>query len=176
MKPWQKIKEQTVYQGFRNIIRKTFKLPHGQAVDFDIIDVPSFVCIAALTKDEKVILVKQYRPGPERDMLSFPEGRVDPGEDNLSAVKRELLEETGYEAAQISFLKSIPQAYANQTKYIYLATGCIKTQEQDLDEHEFIEVICMSIEDFRNLLKNPKEDDCNSVDAGYLLLDLLGYL
>lgn len=176
MKDWIKLREEMVYRGFRNIIRKTFELPHGQAVDFDIIDVPSFVCIAALSVDKKVILVDQYRPGPESHLLSFPEGRIDPGEEPLDAVQRELIEETGFKAAEIIFLKEIPHAYSSQKKYCYLATGCEQVQEQDLDEHEFIDVLLLTIPEFKALLRNPHQSDCNSIDAGYLMLDYLGLI
>ncbi|MEO1653667.1 MAG: NUDIX hydrolase [Bacteroidota bacterium] len=173
MKHWKKLKESFVYQGYRNILRKTFALPHGKEVDFDIIDVPSFVCIAALTDKNQVLLVDQYRPGPEICMLSFPEGRIDPGEEAEVAVQRELREETGYQAQEIKFLKSIPHAYSNQSKIIYLALGCQLVSEQELDEHEFIDVLLMDIPQFKHLLLDPQHRACNSIDAGYLLLHYL---
>ncbi len=176
LQAWKKIKEEQVYQGYRNIIRRTFELPHQKVVDFDIIDVPSFVCIAAITSQQEILLVEQYRPGPEKTMVSFPEGRIDPGEEPEAAVYRELLEETGYQTQAITLLKTIPHAYSNQQKYCYLAYHCELVQEQNLDEHEFIQVKLLSIAAFKQFLKNPLLDNFNSVDAGYLLLDHLGYL
>lgn len=173
MEPWKKIDEKSMYKGYRNIIRRRFLLPNEQEADFDIIDVPSFVCVAAITLDEQVILVEQYRPGPEDTMVSFPEGRIDPGEEPLQAVERELLEETGYKAGKIAFLKSIPQAYSMQKKYCYVATDCQKVQEQMLDEFEFIRVMTLSIAEFRALMRDAEKTDFNSVDAGYLMLEYL---
>ncbi len=176
MSNWEKLSQKTMYEGFRNIVRKTFRLPNGKTADFDIMDVPSFVCIAAISKDKQIILVDQYRPGPEFSMVSFPEGRIDPGEVPEQAVERELREETGYTSPNIRFLKSIPHAYTNQTKYIYLAQDCELVQAQELDDLEFIQVKTLSLEEFRAYLLSPQITDFNSVDAGYLLLDQLGLL
>lgn len=176
MSAWEKLSQKTVYEGFRNIVRKTFKLPNGKVADFDIMDVPSFVCIAAITREEQIILVDQYRPGPEFAMVSFPEGRIDPGEAPEDAVERELREETGYTSPDIRFLKSIPHAYTNQTKYIYLAQNCELVQAQELDDLEFIQVQTWSLKAFRAYLLSSEVQNFNSVDAGYLLLDHLGLL
>ncbi len=170
---WEKISEETVYQGYRNIIRKMFRLPNQQEWAFDIISVPSFATVAALTEDGEVILVEQYRPGPERMIVSFPEGRIDLGEAPEEAAKRELLEETGYYAQEIHLLKSIPTAYSNQLKHCYLALGCSLVKPQSLDETEFIKVFKVSISGLRALLRNPAENNFSSVDAGFLMLDFL---
>lgn len=170
---WKKISEETVYQGYRNIIRKTFRLPNEQEWAFDIISVPSFVTVAALTEDGEVILVEQYRPGPERKIVSFPEGRIDLGEIAEEAAKRELLEETGYHTQEVHLLKSIPTAYSNQLKHCYLALGCSLVKAQSLDETEFIRVFKVSIAEMKEILNNPTENNFSSVDAGYLMLDFL---
>lgn len=170
---WEKISEETVYEGYRNIIRKIFRLPNGQEWAFDVISVPSFATVGAITKEGEVILVEQYRPGPEKMIVSFPEGRIDLGEIPIEAAKRELLEETGYQAAEMKFLKSIPAAYTNQLKYCYVAIGCILIKPQSLDETEFIRVFSVSIEEFKTILRNPEENNFSSVDVGYLMLDFL---
>ncbi|NJO01898.1 MAG: NUDIX hydrolase [Bacteroidia bacterium] len=130
----------------------------------------------ALTHDQQVILVEQYRPGPEFPMLSFPEGAIDRDEAPEQAVYRELLEETGYEAAEIIFMKAIPDAYTLQVKHCYLATGCRKVQEQMLDDSEFIRVLFLSVPEFRHLIKDASQRNFNSVDAGYLMLEHMGWL
>lgn len=176
MQNWKKIKEVKVYEGYRNIIRKTFELPTNLIIDFDIVDVRSFVCIAAITEDQKIILVEQYRPGPEMVMLSFAEGQIEKGENPVEAVERELLEETGFRAKEVMFLREIPEAYSQIKKRIYLAKDCIKIQNQRLDDSEFIQVNLLSIEEFRNLLQNKNSNNFNSIDAGYMLLDSLGLI
>lgn len=174
-KGWEKVKEEIAYLGYRNIVKKTFRLPNQKIIDFDIVQVPSFVSIAALTLEREVILVEQYRPGPEKVLLSFPEGQIDQNEKPEDAVKRELLEETGYRASQVRFLKEIPTAYSNNKKLCFLANNCVKVQEQRLDDTEFINVKKMSIPEFKFLLKNPDITNFTNVDIGYLMLETIGF-
>ena len=65
---------------------------------------PDYASIVAITGDRRVIAVRQYRPAVERCTIELPSGIVDPGEDPLETARRELLEETGYEASDIELL------------------------------------------------------------------------
>jgi 8-oxo-dGTP pyrophosphatase MutT (NUDIX family) len=74
----------------------TFRLPHGDVANYDIKDQGAVACVLALTPENKVILAQQFRPGPEQLLLEMPGGCVDAGEAVEAAIRRELLEETGY--------------------------------------------------------------------------------
>ena len=65
---------------------------------------PDYVVVIAMTTDERVLAVRQYRPAVEQYTIEFPSGLVDAGETPADAARRELLEETGYEADQIEIL------------------------------------------------------------------------
>ena len=65
---------------------------------------PDYAAVIALTEEQRVVLVRQYRPAVERYTLELPSGLVDPGESPAETAGRELLEETGYEARQIEVL------------------------------------------------------------------------
>ncbi len=65
---------------------------------------PDYAAVLAITPDERVLIVRQYRPAVERYMLELPSGLVDPGETPEQAARRELLEETGYEAETLEVL------------------------------------------------------------------------
>ncbi|PWT98383.1 MAG: NUDIX hydrolase [Terriglobia bacterium] len=65
---------------------------------------PDYAAVVALTDDQRVLLVRQYRPAVERHTLELPSGIVDPGETPAEAAARELLEETGYTASSIELL------------------------------------------------------------------------
>ncbi|GAB4397953.1 MAG: hypothetical protein OHK0053_15520 [Microscillaceae bacterium] len=170
---WKKISQSTVFKGFREIVRKRFLLPNGQESDFDIIEVPSFAAIAALTPQFEVLLVEQFRPGPENFLLSFPEGRIDEEEEPENTAHRELREETGFQAREMHLLKVIPQAYSNQLKYCFVALGCEQVAEPSLDDTEFIQMSRWSLDEFKKLLADPRQTNFTSVDVGYLMLHFL---
>jgi ADP-ribose pyrophosphatase len=171
MTNWHKIAEEYVYQGYRKVLKKTFRLPNEVVFSFDIVDNWAFVTVAALTATNEVILVEQFRPGPEKMIISFAEGRVDEGELPIEAARRELLEETGYAAGEIFFAKEIPEAYTHARKLIFIARDCHLAQAQDLDEVEFIRVFTLSLAELRALLRDFQQNNFTNVDAGYLLLD-----
>lgn len=176
MEHWKKNSEEIVYNGWRKMIKKNFELPNGIIADYDIVGNDSFVTVAAVTKDREFILVRQYRPGPEAVIVSFPEGHIDQGESPEETAKRELLEETGYSAENVLLLKVIRTAYSTETRYCLLATGCEKIGEQQLDPNEFIEVFTMPLEGFRSFLQNPDSELFSNIDSGYLALDYLKWL
>ncbi len=176
MNSWKKLGEETVYNGWRKIIKKHFEFPNGRQEYFDIIGNNDFVSVAALTKAQEFILVRQYRPGPEECLVSFPEGYIDHGETPEQAAARELLEETGYLAGDLVSLKCRRSAYTTETCYWLLATDCEKVAQQQLDPNEFIEVFKMPLETFRPFLRDPKAEPFTNIDGAYLALDHLGLL
>lgn len=176
MEDWKKIQEHFTFRGWRNMIRRTFELPDGRHVDFDVIGNSTYVSIAAFTPEREAVLVRQFRPGPECTLTSFPQGFVDPTESPEEAARRELLEETGYEAGELRLLKEIRSAYSTERHLCMVATGCHKVAQQTLDDDEFIEVFRLPLPSFRNLLGNPADTTFANVDAGYLALDHLKWL
>jgi len=97
VRPWQKLSEGLSYAGFRQVVTRRFRLPDGREADFDVVANPDTVAVVALTEAGEVILVREYRPGPETLLYELPGGAVDDGETPLEAARRELAEETGYE-------------------------------------------------------------------------------
>ncbi|MDA2922794.1 NUDIX hydrolase [Patescibacteria group bacterium AH-259-L07] len=170
---WKKIKEEPFKTGFRKLIKKTFQLPNNRITDFDIKHEGPVACILALTEDNKVILTKQFRPGPEKILLELPGGDVDADETPEESIKREFLEETGH-TGDIKFVgTSLDCAYSTRIRYNFVATNCRKVQDQNLEENEFIQVVEMSLDDFRKHLRSGELSD---VEGGYLGLDFLRLL
>ena len=170
---WKKLNERLAYRGWRKIKVKAFELPDGRKAEFDIISSASYVTVAAFTEKREAILVRQFRPGPERELLSFSEGAIDPGELPEQAARRELMEETGFEAAAIRFLKKKESAYTDQTQHFYLATGCTFKQAPQPDATEFLKVELLSLEGLKRLLEDPEEDSFCNIDAAYLAMQYL---
>jgi ADP-ribose pyrophosphatase len=98
------------------------------------------VIMLAKTTEGKYILTHEEQPGRE-SFISIPAGMMEEGEDPLVAAKRELLEETGYEASDWQFwYADQPNASLDWAEYLFIATGCTKIGEQNLDSGERIEI------------------------------------
>jgi len=149
-KRWKEIKRQLEFKKYsRRIERRDYQLPNGKIEDFYInIEAPG-ACILALTKDNKVITLPQYRPGPNAILRELPGGRVDEGEDPCSAATRELLEETGYAGELEAWVGTWQSdAYTQLDRTIVIARNCKKIAEQRLEETEFGEVELIAIAEF----------------------------
>lgn len=108
--------------------------------NFFVVENPDWVNIIALTKDESVVMIEQFRHGTEEIILEIPGGMVDADEDIAMAAARELVEETGYAPREmINLGKSRPNpAIQNNTIHHFLALDCEKTDETKFDEHESV--------------------------------------
>jgi ADP-ribose pyrophosphatase len=125
------------------------------------------------TKDKKVILAKQFRPGPGKVFNELPSGGIEKKESLEEAIQRELLEETGY-IGKIEYVgKSYADGYSNMIHHCFVAIDCEKVAEQKLDEGEFVEVVLLSLKEFRELLRS---GDMTDIQSGYMGLDFLGLL
>ena len=176
MKNWDKIGEETAYDGWRKIIHKKFRLPDGKEAVFDVIGNNDFVTVAAVTPEREFILVQQFRPGPEAVLASFAEGFIDRGETPEQAAARELLEETGYQAEEVIFLKKFRSAYSTETRYCMLATGCVRVTGQKLDPNEFIDVLKLDLAAFVDYLCRQESTPFTNTGSAFLALNQLGWL
>ena len=107
---------------------------------------PGGVCVAAITPNNTLLFVKQYRFGVEKPLLEFPAGLIEPNEDPKVTALRELEEETGYLANHIETLGSyyLSPGYSSEIIHLYFAKDLKKTS-QNLDIFEDIEVIEMDL-------------------------------
>jgi len=103
-------------------------------------------------------MVRQYRHAAQVVSLEIPGGVIEAGEDPVEGMKRELLEETGYEFTNIELLCKLHAnpSTANNITHCYLARGGKKTQGQHLDEHEQILVEEYTINEVKQLLAENK--------------------
>jgi ADP-ribose diphosphatase len=171
MEPWRKLDEETVYSRYRRVVSKRFQQPGGEVVDYEIKDEDDMVAVLALTEERNVVLVRQFRPGPEAVLLELPAGVVDPGADPAQTATAELLEETGYSGRIEPAGTILEEGYSNRVKHVFVAHGC--RREREPEEPHLTEPVLVSLGELRSHLRGGRMAD---VDAGYLALDHLGLL
>lgn len=117
--------------------------------DFYVIESPDWVNVIALTSDEGVVMIEQFRHGTGEINLELPGGLIDDGEETMAAAARELREETGFTSRNWILLgRSHPNpAIQSNAIYHYLALGCEKTRETEFDGNESIVTKLMSLSD-----------------------------
>lgn len=141
--------------------------------DYFVLEYPNWVNAVALTTDNKIIMVRQYRHAGDIISLEIPGGVIDGTEQPEDAIRRELLEETGYSFQTLELIATLypNPATANNVTYTYLLKGGVKTDEQHLDEHEILNVEKYSIEELKQLLLENKIDQ--SLHASALFYGLM---
>lgn len=135
-----------------NVIKSKIQLPNeATTTEFFSLNAPDWVNIIALTEDQNVILVRQYRHGIHDISLEIPGGVVESSSSTpLDAAQLELEEETGYTARKWTSLGSVstnPALFSNRC-HLFLAEGCVHNKSTKFDNFERIETELRSIPDF----------------------------
>lgn len=134
---------QPIYSGRIIRVRKDeVLLPNGRKSSREVVEHSGGVCVAALTDDGGILLVRQFRYPYREELLELPAGKLEPGEDPLVCGKRELKEETGVTAERYTSLGQFYPScgYTNEIIHLYLAQGLTFGQQQP-DEDEFLDVV-----------------------------------
>ena len=171
VEPWRKVGEEIVYDRYRRIVSRSFALPDGSTAEFEVVEFLDSAAVFALTPDQEVVLVREFRPGPEEVLLELPGGVVELDEAPSEAARAELLEETGYEGEIIEVGTLLTNAYGTNTKYVFAATECRLIAEPEAPE--LTEPLLMPLAAFRSHLRSGR---LTEVDAAYLALDFLWLL
>ncbi len=157
---WKKISSHYLHKGPWATLRSDrCEMPDGRIVeDYYVLEYPNWVNAVAITDDNKILMVQQYRHAAEIVSIELPGGVIEEGESPEAGLKREVLEETGYQFDDIELICTVyaNPSTANNHTYCYLAKGGIKVQEQALDEHEEIVVEEYTIAQVKQLLADNK--------------------
>lgn len=116
-------------------------LPNGREAEREVVVHPGAVAVVAVTEEQEVLLVRQYRHPVGEVLLEVPAGKLEQGEDPVDCAKRELAEETGYTADKWELLSRFytTPGFSDEIMYLYLAQGLIPEQRR-ADDDEFIEL------------------------------------
>jgi ADP-ribose pyrophosphatase len=130
--------------------------------------------IAAVTNDNKIIMVKQFRKPMESPILEVPAGKLDGDEDPADAALRELSEETGYTAGKLEKLTEFYPSvgYTTEVLHIYLATD-LKPGACHPDENEVLEVMEMDLEEVYRMVMDGRIHDGKTIAAVMMARDKL---
>ncbi len=136
------------------VVAKTMR--EGEAPYYSL-RLPDYVSVVALTEDNQVLIVRQYRPAVEHHTLELPSGLVDPGETPQETGRRELLEETGYQADEIELLGGMETDVGRLGNRIFT---CIARSVRRVDRapEEGIEVMTWSLEELAAAIADGRFD------------------
>jgi ADP-ribose pyrophosphatase len=155
------------------------ELPDGTIVpNYYVRESEGFVTVLALTPDEQVVLVRQYRYGSDAIHLELPAGMLAEGEDPRDCAVRELAEETGYSVERCELAaRYFPEPVRSVARaYVFIAFGARSAGPPSLDPTEHLEVELASLPQLRAMLADGTIDAGGSIAAAYLALDKLRVL
>jgi ADP-ribose pyrophosphatase len=167
MKEVKILRSELAYQGRGiRIIKDTVQTSDGATRQREFVHHPGASLIIPMLDDGNFILERQYRHALRKVFIEFPAGKLDPGEDPLAAAKRELKEETGFEAAEWKRLGLIHPCigYSNEFIEIFLAKGLVQ-KGANPDPGEDLEVFSMSPGELRRLIHTGEVTDVKTMTA-----------
>ncbi|PLS01650.1 NUDIX hydrolase [Neobacillus cucumis] len=163
------IKSEEIFSGrIISLHLQDVELPNGKQSKREIIKHPGAVAVIAVTDDNKVVMVEQYRKALERTIVEIPAGKLEKGEEPEICARRELEEETGYVCSSLELVTSFytSPGFADEIVHVYLAKGLIKKEDAaSLDEDEFVNLEEISLDEAKEYITNQKIFDAKTIFA-----------
>lgn len=155
--------------------RDRVKLPGGGESVREYVRHPGAVVVVARLQDGTLLLERQFRYPLGRAFLEFPAGKIDPGEDVLDCAKRELREETGYEASAWRYVGVMHPCigYSDERIEIFVADG-LSHVGHAWDEGEFLEVLNWPVQAVEAAIHAGRITDAKTITAFYRALPFIG--
>jgi ADP-ribose pyrophosphatase len=164
------ISSQLIYEGRAVKLRvDTVRMPGGRETSREIVEHGACVAIIAVDADDNVLLVNQFRKPVEKELLEIPAGGIEPGEEAVATVRRELREETGYLPRKVERLGGFysTPGYCSEYLYLYLASDLVPSS-LDAEDTEDIELVRVPISQIPGLITSGSICDAKSI-AGLLI-------
>lgn len=159
------IDSKQVFQGsIITVKQERVVLVNGKEAGRDVVVHPGAVAVVAVTPENKIVLVRQYRHPVGEALLEIPAGKLDKGEDPEHCARRELEEETGYLAGRLKQLTAIytTPGFCNEKITIFLATELAKTA-QHLDDDEFLNREYCTFQEAQQMIADGRIHDAKSI-------------
>jgi ADP-ribose pyrophosphatase len=169
------VSSRQIYDGRAVKLRvDTVRKPNGKTTTREIVEHSDCVAVVVLDSKDKVILVSQYRKAVGKTLLEIPAGGIDPGEQPIASVRRELQEEIGYLPNKIDKLGGFYAApgYCTEYLHLYLATHLVPSR-REAEDTEDIEVVRVPLSRIPELIASGEISDAKSI-AGLLRVISLG--
>lgn len=169
------VKSENFYKGKILSLRvDTVELPDAKYSKREIVEHSGGVGIAAVTEENKLIVVRQYRKAVEQFLYEIPAGKLEPNEVPLDTASRELEEETGYKAGKLKYLMEFfpTPGYCNEKIFIFLAQQ-LEKGEPHFDETENIELHEFSLDELMKMIDIGEIQDAKTIVAIYMVKDIL---
>ncbi len=164
------LSSETIYSGRVVKLRvDNVRLPGGRQTKREVVEHSDCVAIVAVDADDNVLLVRQFRKPVEKELLEIPAGCIEPGEEPVATVRREMREETGYLPRSIKRMGGFYSTPGFCTEYLhlYLATDLVPERLYASDT-ESIELVRVSLSQVAELINSGSICDAKSI-AGLLL-------
>ncbi|MBQ6560117.1 MAG: NUDIX hydrolase [Erysipelotrichaceae bacterium] len=164
----KQVERETIYNGkVIRVYKDIVELDDGTTSVREIVQHNGGVCIA-LKHGDIYYMVKQYRYALEREMLEFPAGKIEKGEDPLEAILREVEEETGYKARNLRELGYvIPTCgYCTEKIYLYFAEAGEEVG-QHLDKDEWIDLYAYTFKEIKEMIANGTINDSKTIALAF---------
>lgn len=151
---------------FIEVCRATVHTPDGRTVEKDEIHYPDVVAILPVVDDDHILMIRQYRYILDREIWEIPAGKIDPGEEPLTAAGRELEEETGHRAGRLERILGFYPSPGILTEYmhVYVARDLTATAT-NMDDDEDIVTHVKSRADVQAFLETGEIQDAKSLIA-----------
>ncbi|MBH8592124.1 NUDIX hydrolase [Paenactinomyces guangxiensis] len=164
------IASETIFEG--RVVRLQIdrvELPDGGTSTREIVKHPGAVSVLAVTEENKLVMVRQFRKPLEKTILEIPAGKLEAGENPADCAMRELEEETGYRAEKIEHVVSFytSPGFADEYLHIYRANGLSKGEAR-LDQDEFVELVELTLDECLERIAAGEICDAKTVAAVYL--------
>jgi ADP-ribose pyrophosphatase len=166
LEPETTVNSKTVYSGKLVDVRKdTVRLANGKTTEREIVVHSEVIAVIPVLDDGRLVLVRQFRKPAERTLLEVPAGGIDQGETAEDAVRREMVEETGYRVGSTTRLVSFYTSPGYTTELMHLFEARELQPGEPTEQTDQIEVVAVSLEEALQEIETGEMADAKSILA-----------